>query len=57
MVYSTGEVAKMLGISTASLRNWERHGLIPKPCRRPTNRRQYTEEDINSIKEFLKRRK
>ena len=57
MVYSTGEVAKTLGISTASLRNWEKQGLTPKPCRRPTNRRQYTEEDINAIKEFLERRR
>ena len=53
MTYSIGEVAKMLEVSSASLRSWEKEGLIPKPYRRPTNRRRYTQEDIKAIREFL----
>jgi DNA-binding transcriptional MerR regulator len=53
MTYHIGEVAKMFDISTESLRSWEKQGLIPKPYRRPTNRRQYTQEDIKAIREFL----
>ena len=54
MVYSIGEVAKMLKVSTESLRSWEKQGLIPKPNRRPTNQREYTEQGIKAIREFLK---
>lgn len=53
MVYTIGEVAKMLEVSRESLRNWEKLGCIPKVYRRPTNRREYTEVNIETIKEFL----
>lgn len=53
MVYSIGEVAKMLRVSPQALRNWENQGSIPKPYRRPTDRREYTEADIEAIKQFL----
>lgn len=53
MTYSIGEVAKMFRVSTESLRSWEKQGLIPKPYRRLTNRRQYADDDIKAIREFL----
>lgn len=53
MVFSIGEVAKMLRVSTPSLRRWEKNGLIAKCERRPTGRREYTESDIKAIREFL----
>lgn len=53
MTYSIGEVAKMLRVSTESLRSWERQGFIPRALRRPTDHREYTEADIEAIKEFL----
>ena len=56
MDYSIGEVAKILEVSPQSLRNWEKQGLIPKPHRRPTDLRQYTKEDIQTIKQFIERR-
>lgn len=56
MPYSIGEIAKMLGVSRESLRSWEKQGLIPKPHRRPTNIREYTDEGIKAIKQFLERR-
>jgi len=52
---SIGQVAKMLGISVQSLRNWEKQGIIPKPKRRPTNHREYADADIEAIKEYLKK--
>ena len=38
MNYSIGEVAKMLGVSTYSLRRWERAGLTVRPKRSLTNK-------------------
>lgn len=56
MVYSIGEVAKMLSVSRESLRSWEKQGLITKPYRILTNLRRYTDEDIEAIKKFLEKR-
>jgi len=56
MTYSIGEVAKMLRVSTQSLRAWEKQRLIPEPQRRPTNIREYTEGDIKTIREFLNKK-
>ena len=56
MTYSIGEVAKMFDISTNSLRNWEKLGFIPRPNRTLTERRRYTDKDVQAIKDFLKRR-
>jgi DNA-binding transcriptional MerR regulator len=53
MVYSILEVAKRLGVSRESLRNWEKQGFIPKPHRRPTNFREYTDADLEAIRTFL----
>ncbi len=53
MVYSIGEVAKMLNVSPQALRNWENQRLILKPQRRPTNRREYTDDDIKAIQKYL----
>lgn len=56
MSYLIGRAAEMLGVSTGSLRKWERHGLIPKPRRRPTSIREYTDDDIEAVKEFLEKK-
>ncbi len=56
MNYWIGEVAKLLGVSTRSLRRWEETGIIPKPHRTPLGRREYTDEDIKAIKEYLNSR-
>ena len=57
MVYSIGEVAKMLRVSPQSLRSWQKQGLIPQVGRRPTNQREYTDANIEAIKEFLSQKK
>ena len=53
MTYSIGEVAKMFRISPQTLRNYEKLGLIPRSQRRPTNRREYEDADIEAIKPFF----
>lgn len=55
--FTINEVAKMLRVSRESLRNWESQGVIPKPKRRPTNQREYTDADIEAIKNYLNKRK
>lgn len=56
MFYRIGEVAKILHISTKSLRRWEASGLIPLADRSPVGHREYYEEDIESIRAFLQSR-
>lgn len=54
--YKVSEVAKILGITTRSLYNWERAGKIPKPRRDPmSNYRLYTREDIEKLKKITGR--
>ena len=56
MSYIISRVAEMLNISDKSLRSWEKQGFIPKPERRPTGRREYSDVDIKAIKEYLNKR-
>lgn len=45
--YSTGEFAKIIGVTPKTIQRWDESGkLIAK--RTPTNRRYYTEEDVNA---------
>lgn len=49
--YTISEVAKILGVSTRTLKNYEKQGKIPQPMRSRTNSwRVYTEEDIDKLK-------
>jgi DNA-binding transcriptional MerR regulator len=56
MTYKISEAAKMLRVSSGSLRRWERSGFICQVGRRPTNHREYTDADIEAIKEFLSKK-
>ena len=56
MTYKIGEIAKKLNVSVDSLRRWESENLIPKPHRRPTGIRMYTDADIKAISEFLNKK-
>lgn len=45
--YSTGEFAKIIGVTPKTIQRWDESGkLVAK--RTPTNRRYYTEEDVNA---------
>ena len=49
-MYSAKETAKMTGLSTATLRYYEKEKLLPQIARNSQKYRQYTDEDIEWIK-------
>lgn len=49
-MYSAREAAKITGLSTATLRYYEKEKLLPKIARNSQKYRQYTDEDIEWIK-------
>ena len=46
--YSIGVVARMLGITSQTIRLYERHGLL-SPLRTPGNTRLYTDDDVEAL--------
>ncbi|MCB9800475.1 MAG: MerR family transcriptional regulator [Candidatus Omnitrophica bacterium] len=54
--YSIKDVAKILGVSTRTLLNWENAKKIPQAKRDPMNNyRYYSEQDINKLKKITRR--
>ncbi len=49
-MYSAKETAKITGLSTATLRYYEKEKLLPQIARNNQKYRQYTDEDIEWIK-------
>ena len=49
-MYSAKETAKMTGLSTATLRYYEKEKLLPKIARNSQKYRQYTDEDMEWIR-------
>ena len=49
-MYSAKETAQMTGLSTATLRYYEKEKLLPQIARNSQKHRQYTDEDIEWIK-------
>ena len=49
-MYSAKEAAEMTGLSTSTLRYYEKEQLLPQIARKRKKYRQYTEEDIEWIK-------
>ena len=49
-MYSAKETAEITGLSTATLRYYEREKLLPQIARSSSKYRQYTDEDIEWIK-------
>lgn len=46
-VFSIGHLAMALGRSTATIRRWQRRGIIPPPiCSMPTQERYYLQEEV-----------
>ena len=50
LYYSIGEVANELGVAPSLIRFWESEFDIIKPKKNKKGNRQFTKEDINSIK-------
>jgi len=48
--YSIGEVAKQLGVSTHTLRFYDKEGLLPNVHKNSAGLRRFTQDDINWLK-------
>lgn len=47
-IYKVGEFSKLLNLTTRTLQEWDRKGIL-KAYRTPTNRRFYTHEQYERI--------
>ena len=54
--YNIQEVAHVLNIYKGTIVNYEKKHIFPKPHRNPINNyREYTEENINTLKHILQK--
>src|SRR5689334_23736163 len=51
ITFSIGEAAAMIGVSTHTVRAWERRYRIVSPMRSPTGQRRYTADDIEVLRQ------
>ena len=51
LVFTIAEAARMVGVSPATLRNWEQRGLLT-PVRTPTGHRRFSVADIASLRQI-----
>ena len=49
--YEVSDVARALNVADATIRLWERVGLIDPPARTPGGRRIFTEREVATIRE------
>lgn len=55
-IYNIQEVADMLGLYKGTILNYEKKHIFPKARRNPINSyREYTKEDIDKLRDILKR--
>ena len=48
--FSPRELADLLGVSTDTLRHYERKGVLSRPCRGPNGYRQYADESLERLR-------
>ena len=53
--YTTPQVAKLVGIHQRTLIRWLEDGKIAEPPRNRSNRRVFTDDDIDTIRSFATR--
>ncbi len=51
--YTIGQLAKEAGVNLATVRYYERRGLLREPPRTPSGHRQYSDDDLKRIR-FIK---
>ena len=49
MFYRISEFAELVGVSTSTLRNWERTGILLPHHKTPTGYRYYSDEQLNVV--------
>ena len=54
--FTTGQLAKKAGVNIETIRYYERRGLIPKPGRRDSGYRQYSDETVKRV-QFIRHAK
>ena len=52
LFYSIGEMSKMLGVNTSTIRYWEKEFDILKPKKNKKGNRLFTPEDVRNLKEI-----
>ena len=52
--HSIGEAARLVGVSTDTLRRWEREGVFT-PGRTPAGHRRYSDADISTLQTLTPR--
>lgn len=55
-VYKPGEFARIVGVTTLTLRNWDKKGIL-KAHKTPSNRSFYTDEHLAEFKRGKKEQK
>jgi len=50
--YRISQVAEELGVCIPTLRIWEKRGLIPQARRHPNRRRFYSQQDLETIRDW-----
>lgn len=54
--FTTGQLAKKAGVNIETIRYYERRGLLPKPGRRESGYRQYSDESVKRV-QFIRHAK
>jgi len=49
MLYRPGTFAKLIGVSTTTLRNWDKQGILKPALKTPGGERRYSEEQLQQI--------
>jgi len=47
--YKPGQFAKLIGVTTTTLRNWDKQGILKPALETPSGRRRYSEEQLQQI--------
>ena len=56
-VLSIGETSTLLGLSTDTLRYYEKSGLLPRVSRNDSGRRIYSEQDLSKLRFIIRAKK
>lgn len=56
-VLSIGETSSLLGLSTDTLRYYEKSGLLPRVARNNSGRRIYDEQDLSKLRFIIRSKK
>lgn len=52
-MYTSGEIARLMGVSITTVKNWEEKGALKPDRRLPSGRRQYSETTVKNFMESL----